>query len=146
MVSSLSGLAGLPGASAYAASKFALEGLSESLRYELSPWDIRVALVEPGGYKTRLQSRLTSESKVAESDYQPMLSWLAAQQSNLGDPETVARVIVEIASSKEDRLRWTSDETGRNVVRKLIGNDLQGRDDFLRKIAGVDFWQADHER
>ena len=54
MVSSLSGLIGLPFDGAYAASKFALEGASESLRYELEPFGVKVALVEPGAYATAL--------------------------------------------------------------------------------------------
>ena len=52
MVSSLSGLAGLPGDFSYTASKFALEGATESLRHEIDRWGIRVALVEAGMYAT----------------------------------------------------------------------------------------------
>ncbi len=51
-VSSISGLVGAPGTSAYCASKFALEGWSESLRHELRPFGVRIVLVEPGTYRT----------------------------------------------------------------------------------------------
>jgi len=50
--SSLAGLMGLPGMSAYCAAKHAVEGFSESLAAELQPFGVRVTLVEPGGFKT----------------------------------------------------------------------------------------------
>ncbi len=52
MISSLSGLVGLPDDGAYAASKFALEGMSQSLAAELAPLGIRVIVIEPGKIKT----------------------------------------------------------------------------------------------
>lgn len=51
-VSSISGRMAMPGLAPYSASKFALEGFSESLRFELLPLGIHVVLVEPGSYKT----------------------------------------------------------------------------------------------
>lgn len=53
-ISSISGLYALPGFSAYNASKWAVEGFSESLYYELKPFGINVCLVEPGSYKTEI--------------------------------------------------------------------------------------------
>jgi len=57
-VSSLAGELGLPMNSLYCASKFALEGLSESLRHELRPLGVQVALVEPGGFRTRFAANM----------------------------------------------------------------------------------------
>ncbi len=54
MISSLSGLAGLPGDVPYTASKFAVEGATEALRHEVDRWNIRLALVEPALYATRI--------------------------------------------------------------------------------------------
>ena len=51
MISSLSGVAGLPGDVAYTASKFAVEGATEALRHEVDRWNIRVALVEAGALR-----------------------------------------------------------------------------------------------
>jgi NAD(P)-dependent dehydrogenase (short-subunit alcohol dehydrogenase family) len=51
-LSSGAGLFGLPGFSAYASTKFAVEGLSESMAYELEPFGIKVILIEPGDIKT----------------------------------------------------------------------------------------------
>src|SRR5690606_6191985 len=66
-VSSMAGRQAMPGLGAYAASKFAVEGMTEALRHELRPFGVRVVLVEPGPYKTdifernRWMARATSE-------------------------------------------------------------------------------------
>jgi len=68
-ISSLAGVTGLPGCGLYCASKFALEGLSESLAVELEPFGIRVTIVEPGGFRTNFAGgslRIASEPR---SDY-----------------------------------------------------------------------------
>ena len=52
-ISSISGLAGIPSQSAYAGTKFAVEGLSESLSYELEPFGIKIVLIEPGVMNTK---------------------------------------------------------------------------------------------
>ncbi len=57
MVSSISGRLGFPGVSSYAASKFALEGWTETLRYEMKPLGIQVVLVEPGSFATDIWTR-----------------------------------------------------------------------------------------
>ena len=57
MVSSISGRMGFPGVSSYAASKFALEGWTETLRYEMKALGIHVVLVEPGSFETDIWTR-----------------------------------------------------------------------------------------
>jgi NAD(P)-dependent dehydrogenase (short-subunit alcohol dehydrogenase family) len=67
-ISSLAGVTGLPGCGLYCASKFALEGLSESLAVELAPFGIRVTIVEPGGFRTNFAGgslRLASKPRAA---------------------------------------------------------------------------------
>ncbi|WP_437756892.1 SDR family oxidoreductase [Sorangium sp. So ce1389] len=53
-VSSVSGLVGLPGVSIYAATKHAVEGFSEALRWEVAPFGVHVCLIEPGTFKTEI--------------------------------------------------------------------------------------------
>jgi short-subunit dehydrogenase len=72
-VSSSVGRVGMPLSPAYAASKFALEGLSESIRYELKEWDINIVVIEPGVIKTNFvensgsaHTTLKSESPYAD--------------------------------------------------------------------------------
>ncbi|MCA9686542.1 MAG: SDR family oxidoreductase, partial [Myxococcales bacterium] len=56
-ISSVAGRSALPAQAAYCASKFALEGWSESMRYELAPYNVFVALVEPGLFPTEILGR-----------------------------------------------------------------------------------------
>src|ERR671914_3068936 len=66
-ISSGAGRFGLPGASAYVSTKFALEGLSESISYELEPFGIRVVIIEPGVIRTNIMNSSTSAKKALDS-------------------------------------------------------------------------------
>ncbi|MGD9672430.1 MAG: SDR family oxidoreductase [Candidatus Nitrosocosmicus sp.] len=67
-ISSMSELAGIPSQSAYSATKFAVEGMSEALSYELEPFGIKVVLIEPGVINTEFVQGLVVPSKKYESD------------------------------------------------------------------------------
>ena len=69
-VSSVGGMMAMPTMASYSASKFALEGASESLWYELKPWDINVTLVRPGFINSLAFTKVLSSRKIQESDYQ----------------------------------------------------------------------------
>jgi NAD(P)-dependent dehydrogenase (short-subunit alcohol dehydrogenase family) len=111
-VSSIAGRIAAPFMGAYNASKFALEGLSDSLRVELAPFGVRVIVIEPGPIQTHFGevAREVGEEHDA-SPYAPLLSrWQAARRgSNLFErsPETVARVIARAAASRHPRPRYT---------------------------------------
>jgi NAD(P)-dependent dehydrogenase (short-subunit alcohol dehydrogenase family) len=121
-LSSISGRVGNPGLSAYCASKFAVEGLSEALRVELAPLGIHVVLVEPGTFKTEIFDR---NRRVARRASDPTSPWYA-QTRHLeafverllaraaGDPADVARVIAHAATTPSPRLRY------------LVGKDAFG--------------------
>src|SRR5262249_35927330 len=106
-VSSTGGRVASPFASAYHASKYALEGLCESLRFELKPQGIRVKLVEPGHVKTGFIRSLTWAT---HSAYEPHLSTWQAQVARSDDHapgcEGVARVIFKAATDSSWRLRY----------------------------------------
>jgi NAD(P)-dependent dehydrogenase (short-subunit alcohol dehydrogenase family) len=78
-VSSISGEVGFPGVSSYAASKHALEGWAESLRLELKPLGIQVALVEPGSFETNIWTR---GAVLSERSGQGMLQQQAAMSTD----------------------------------------------------------------
>lgn len=67
-ISSISGFVGFPFFSAYAASKFALEGLSDSLRRELKPTGVAVSLIQPGNIDTDIWQASISKSEMREDD------------------------------------------------------------------------------
>ena len=66
-ISSIAGKIGFPGSTAYISSKFAIEGLSESLRYELGPFGVNVIIIEPGVIKTNFFDSMKIAKKAGES-------------------------------------------------------------------------------
>ena len=74
-MSSGTGLLGYPGGSAYVSSKFAVEGLSESISYELGPFGIKVVLIEPGFIKTNFANAMLIAKKAQDlkSPYSKMM-------------------------------------------------------------------------
>lgn len=112
MVSSMSGRMAVPGLGAYGASKFALEGLAEAWRHELAPFGVRVALIEPGPYKTELLGRNRAMARGAEAPdgpyavYLQRMSALAAKvEAGAGDPAEVANRIVDLCEQRRFALR-----------------------------------------
>ena len=111
-LSSLAGLRGNMFASLYSASKFAVEGLSESLAEELAPFGIRVTIVEPGPFRTDfLSARSLRVVAQALPDYDDMRSRMLAafaerNGKQAGDPAKLARAMVEMAGSATAPLRF----------------------------------------
>mgnify|MGYP000040921501 CR=1 FL=1 len=112
MVSSMSGQLALPALGAYAASKFALEGMSEAWRHELRPFGVRVTLVEPGPYKTDIFTRNRQEARRAREPASPYATYVARIDDELasvdrraGDARDVARRIADIVEDPAPPLR-----------------------------------------
>ena len=120
-ISSISGFYGSPGFGAYNASKWALEGFSESLYYELKFFGIDVVLVEPGSYKTKIfgeNACLAEDFHNNKSPYYPMSQFLkervdAGLDDNHRDPEDVARVLERIIHTRNPKLRYTTEIEGK---------------------------------
>ncbi|MCR6098747.1 SDR family oxidoreductase [Salipaludibacillus agaradhaerens] len=109
-ISSVSGLFGFPGLSPYCSSKFALEGLSESLRLELLPDNIYVSLVEPGSYKTRIWKKSLAHIEAGKMNDTPfkrtVLKEAERSASTEADPVDVARLTASIACAKKPKFRY----------------------------------------
>lgn len=112
-ISSISGKVAFPGLSPYSASKHAIEGWSESLRLEMQPFGVKVALIEPGSYKTNIWStgkQVAVDSLHASSPYHDYMvrieNYISEGEDNFGDPIEVARKITEIAGMKNPDLRY----------------------------------------
>jgi short-subunit dehydrogenase len=114
-VSSIAGLCGAPTLSAYTTSKFAMEGWSESLRYELKPWGVAVAMIEPGVFKTDI----STEEHVCKGDglknpagryyevYPKLERRRFARFSKYAqDPQAVVHKIVKIVKCRQPHLRY----------------------------------------
>ena len=111
MVSSISGLHGALSISSYSASKFALEGWSESLRLELNALGIKVVLVEPGSFQTDIWTRnvLIGQKTVDGSSPNRARGEKmrdAVQKMRKRDPVEVARLIARIVQDPNPRLRY----------------------------------------
>ena len=113
-VSSKGGQVAYPALGAYCASKWALEGLSEALRYELAPFGIAVVIVEPGAYKTEIAGKNMVKAAAGgkpdspyagRSDRMTKLIVDSVTKSR-SDPGDVARLIVRIVRAKRPRLRY----------------------------------------
>lgn len=97
-----------PFASLYHAGKFAIEGFSESLRYELSLHGIRLKVIEPAHFKTGFISR--SLRMTAHPDYhlqfRNYMEWVYEEDRKAPDPEPVAEAILRAAEDPSARLRY----------------------------------------
>jgi NAD(P)-dependent dehydrogenase (short-subunit alcohol dehydrogenase family) len=126
-VSSIAGRSAVPFLSTYTASKFALEGWSESLRYELGPTGIKVCVIEPGTFRTAiygrdklLHSRTADNPVDATLQRAEMLLFEHAARHG-GDPAVVARRIADVVD------RWTR-------FRVVIGRDARLELAFRRML------------
>ncbi len=107
-VSSIIGRMALPYASSYIATKFAVEGLSESMRYELEPFRIRVKLIEPGSVSTEFGkgSMQTAVSDPYRTSMAKFMGVFAKSNSAGATPEEVAKIIYRAANDSSNRLRY----------------------------------------
>ena len=110
-MSSRVGYHGTPKQSHYAASKFALEGLSEAMRIELWPFGVRVAVVQPGLFRTQFQqNQIVGEAADTEgSIYTPYLATYRSKHSRYErlatDPIAVAKVVHKVLRSRRPAFR-----------------------------------------
>jgi len=115
-ISSIAGRIGFPVSAAYISSKFALEGLSESIRYELGQFGVNVIIIEPGVIKTNFFDSMKIAKKVDESDtYRDITIKVISgfkMMAEMGTPpKEVASVIIK--SLKEEK----------PLPRYVVGND-----------------------
>jgi short-subunit dehydrogenase len=123
-ISSLGGIVGLPFSGLYSASKFALEGVSESLRWETRRFGVRVVLVEPGDFRSNFTAarRMTKDSAVNPAYREALARARAAQEKeelNGPGPESIARLVEKILKNANPRLRYTVGMPGQRIVSPL---------------------------
>jgi short-subunit dehydrogenase len=124
------GRIGLPVQSLYNSTKFAIEGFSESLHYELRPLGIRVKIVEPGNIKTDFFNSLIVAENQNISAYRAYQQKVMANHFKLDErgskPKLVANVIYKAANDPSDRLRYPAgnDVTFFLMLRKLLPDSL----------------------
>lgn len=116
-VSSVAGRIGFPGSPAYISSKFALEGLSESLRYELGQFGVKIIIIEPGVIKTNFFSSMKIAEPKPDSPYKEITEKVIMgikMMAELGTPPSeVATTILHAIKEENPRPRY------------IVGNDAQ---------------------
>ena len=107
-IASIGGRMAFPFAAAYHATKFAVEGLSESMRFELQPLGIRVKVIEPGPIKTNFLGGSTDWARQTAYAADMKKFRTMSDQLNIGSPtpDIVAKTIFRAATDGSNRLRY----------------------------------------
>ena len=109
-ISSIAALGTAPGSGYYAASKCALEGLSDGLRAETAPLGIKVMAVEPGAFRTDFAGRSLTQSDTVISDYEETagarrIGKDKSHGTQKGDPDKGARLIIKAIEAEDTPFR-----------------------------------------
>ena len=132
-ISSIAGRIALPLYSAYVSTKFAIEGLSESMAYELEPFGIKVAIIEPGAIKTNFRREQAAKGSSEDSPYSSMMqSASKAIEKMLKHrlyPEEVAKTVIQAIENPKPKLRY------------IVGKDAEELIELRRKSSDEElFW------
>jgi NAD(P)-dependent dehydrogenase (short-subunit alcohol dehydrogenase family) len=135
-LSSGAGIFGIPGASAYSSTKFAVEGLSESIAYELEPFGIKLVLIEPGFIRTNFANAMVIAKKAQDptSPYSQMMQRIAANSTEAtksGSPAgLVAKVILDAVTNPNPNLRY------------LVGKDVENWVASKKNLNEIEFFNV----
>jgi NAD(P)-dependent dehydrogenase (short-subunit alcohol dehydrogenase family) len=138
-ISSGAGRFGYPAGSAYVSTKFAVEGLSESMSYELEPFGIKVVLIEPGFIKTNFSKAVmvAKKSQDPSSPYSQMMQKVANVSSQLqqkgSTPDLVAKVVLDAVTSETPNLRYL---VGKDVEEWVRNKNSMTDAEFHKMMAG----------
>ena len=132
-ISSGLGLFGFPGMSAYSSTKFAMEGLSESMSYELDPFGIRVILIEPGVVRTNIGNSTVTAKKAQDprSPYSQMMQKMGNNfkkfTENASSADVVANIVLKAATSENPHLRYLA---GKDMEMWMQSKNSMSDDEF----------------
>jgi short-subunit dehydrogenase len=141
-VSSIAGRVAPPLDGFYGGSKFAVEGMSEALHYEVQHFGIHVRIVEPGVFATGFADNAATYGTDAAPYDELERQWEAARGKLIGDgdtpgPEGVAAVIAEAIESDKRRLRWPVGDDAEMVVAARSSMDDEAFEDSMRGVLGL---------
>ena len=139
-ISSTAGLVGFEFGTAYAASKFGLEGWMESLHAEVAPFGITTTIVNPGFFRTELlteQSTNYAEPSIEDYDERrakQLQFWKAQNGQQSGDPAKLARALVTIASQEPPPRRFIAGADAIATAEQMLA-DLKVQIDAERDLS-----------
>jgi NAD(P)-dependent dehydrogenase (short-subunit alcohol dehydrogenase family) len=133
-VTSMGGLMAVPGMSAYCASKFAVEGLLESVRKEVASFGIHVTAIEPGSFRTDWAGRSMTRAERSIPDYDELFDPIRAARveasgNQLGNPVKAAEAVLALLDEAEPPTHLV---LGSDAL-KLIGAARAAVDDDIRR-------------
>jgi len=132
-LSSGAGQVGFPGISAYVSTKFAIEGFSESLMYELFPFGIRVIIIEPGVIKTNffnnciVSDKSSKKGSLYSNSLKKIQNNIELMQEHATPPIEVAKVILQALKTDEPKQRY------------VVGNDAVMILEAKRSLSDIEF-------
>lgn len=134
---SIGGLIAFPLGSTYHATKWALEGWSESLAFELNPFGIDIKTVSPGGIKTDFVNR--SLDSATSPAYEGMTNSLFSNMEGMMEaaslPEQIAEVVYEAATDGKTQLRYVAGEDAKALyAQRLAMGDEAFREQFGKQF------------
>ncbi|SER36904.1 NADP-dependent 3-hydroxy acid dehydrogenase YdfG [Faunimonas pinastri] len=146
-ISSVGGLVGFPGSGYYAATKFAVEGLSDSLSKELAPLGLKVLVVEPGPFRTDWAGRSLKQSKTFIDDYEQTSGSRRKQTAGYsgqqpGDPVRAAEAMIKAVEAENPPLHLVLGKPGLENVRKKLDALINDIDTWEETTLGADFPDA----
>jgi NAD(P)-dependent dehydrogenase (short-subunit alcohol dehydrogenase family) len=140
-VTSTAGLIGQEFCAAYAASKFALEGWMESLRFDLEPYGISTMAVEPGFFRTELlvegASTIWPELQIddyADRTAKTIEAWKSMNGQQGGDPAKLAQALIALSASGELPLRFVAGADAMGGVEQNL-DTIRGQIDAHRDLS-----------
>lgn len=146
-LSSVAGRTVFPESGFYAASKYAVEAMSEALFQETCKFGVRIRVVEPGSFATGFQARATAASRPRDpaSPYAALHpTWDARKYALLEPPQDPALVVDAIVRSLDDPSPFTRIPVGPDAVRILAARDALGPDPWSRLAADRAGLEAAH--
>jgi NAD(P)-dependent dehydrogenase (short-subunit alcohol dehydrogenase family) len=141
-VSSIGGRFGEPLGAWYHASKFAVEGFSDSLRLELQPFDVQVVIIEPGAINTEWggialdQAGKYSEHSAYAGHVRAMSKMYATAERSGAAPGVVADVIVQAATAKRPKLRYAAPFHAKVLMLAVRVLPARTMDAIMRQLLG----------
>jgi NAD(P)-dependent dehydrogenase (short-subunit alcohol dehydrogenase family) len=143
-ISSVGGLVGFPGSGYYAATKFAVEGLSEALAKEVEPLGIRVLAVEPGPFRTDWAGRSLKQAPHLIPDYEQTagarrrgISGYSGKQA--GDPARAAEAVIQAMHSPEPPRHLVLGRVGLENVTKKLRSLIEEVEAWRETSLGADY-------
>ena len=139
-VSSGAGLFGYPGGSAYVSSKFAIEGLSESISYEFDQFGIKVVLIEPGFIKTNFSNAMVIAKKAQDpsSPYSSMMQKIQTRSNEMAkngsSVDVVSKAILKAVASERPNLRYLA---GKDVETWAANKKTMSDSQFHDMMQGI---------